>query len=213
MERADFCAPATETVNGAPPRPDTTVIDVDFYRVVWSSFLALHYFRKNASKGGSLVMTSSTAGIYAISEVPLYAAAKHGASAGLLPKCMTPAKHLLQVLGLARSLGKRMMENGEPITVNSIIPGTVPTAILPQTVIDAIPTQFLTPASLIVKAIENILNDPSINGQAIECSGNDIVNRPPHPFVNEACKYTAGGGYREKAEQDAVLKFGIDGQK
>lgn len=83
MERADFCAPATETANGVPPRPDTTVIDVDFHGVVWSSYLALHYFRKNASKGGSLVMTSSTAGIYAISEVPLYAAAKHGVSGGL----------------------------------------------------------------------------------------------------------------------------------
>lgn len=106
-----------------------------------------------------------------------------------------------------------MKETGEPIAVNAIIPGTVPTAILPQSVIDAIPDQFLTPASLIVKAIENILNDPLINGQAIECSGNEIVNRPPHPFVNEACEYTAGGGYREKAGQDAVLKFGIDEQK
>ncbi|UPL02906.1 hypothetical protein LCI18_013840 [Fusarium solani-melongenae] len=169
--------------------------------------------RKNVSKAGSLVMTSSTAGIYAISEVPLYAAAKHGVSASSSPERMNRAKHLLQVLGLARSLGKRMKENGEPITVNAIIPGTVPTAILPQGVIDAIPAQFLTPASLIVKAIEGVLNDSSINGQAIECSGTDIVNRPPHPFVNEACVYTAGGGYREKAGWDAVLNSSMNGQE
>lgn len=84
MDRADFCAPAQETEQGAPIQIDTTVIDVDLYGVVWSSYLALHYFGKNPSKAGKLVMTSSTAGVYAVSEVPLYAAAKHGVSRDFL---------------------------------------------------------------------------------------------------------------------------------
>ncbi|KAJ4990941.1 15-hydroxyprostaglandin dehydrogenase [Stagonosporopsis vannaccii] len=190
LDRADFCAAAEEAKDGIPLPIDTSVVDIDLYGIIWSSYLALHYFRKNNSKAGKLVMTSSTAGIYAISEVPLYAAAKHG------------------VIGLARSLGKRMNEEGEPITVNAIVPGTVPTAILPGAVIDAIPAEYLTPASLIVQAVENIINDDSITGQVIECSGSDIVHRPPPDFVNKACLYTAGGEYRKVAGNNAVMDHG-----
>ena len=86
LDRADFCAPAQETDGGLPVQIDTSVIDIDLYGVVWSSYLALHYFRKNASKAGKLIMTSSTAGVYATSEVPLYAAAKHGVSRNLPPR-------------------------------------------------------------------------------------------------------------------------------
>jgi 15-hydroxyprostaglandin dehydrogenase (NAD) len=87
LDRADFCAPAQETEQGAPIQIDTAVIDVNLYGAVWSSYLALHYFRKNASKAGKLVMTSSTAGIYAVAEVPLYAASKHGVSRNI-PPCL-----------------------------------------------------------------------------------------------------------------------------
>jgi 15-hydroxyprostaglandin dehydrogenase (NAD) len=78
LDRADFCQPADDVKNGAPLQPDTMVVDIDLLGIVWTSYLALHYFRKNVSKGGKLVMTSSTAGIYAVGELPLYAAAKHG---------------------------------------------------------------------------------------------------------------------------------------
>ncbi|KAI8942465.1 hypothetical protein NX059_000533 [Plenodomus lindquistii] len=191
MDRADFCAKAEEAEDGTPVLIDTSVLDVVLNGCIWSSYLALHYFRKNASGAGKLVMTSSTAGIYAVSEVPLYAAAKHG------------------VVGLARSLGKRMREEGEPITVNAIVPGTVPTAILPESVINAIPVEYLTPASLIVQAVDNIINDDSITGQVLECNGSDIVHRPPPDFLNQACLYTVGGKYREVAGDHAVLKHGL----
>ena len=80
LDREDFCAPAKVSGDDSPPQPDKLVIDVDLHGVIWSSYLALHYFRKNASKAGKLAMTSSSAGIYACSEIPLYAAAKHGVS-------------------------------------------------------------------------------------------------------------------------------------
>lgn len=85
LDRVDFCQPVNTEGDGTPPQPDTLVMDVDLIGIIWSSYLALNYFRKNASRGGKLVMTSSSAGIYAISEIPLYAAAKHGVCGGQIP--------------------------------------------------------------------------------------------------------------------------------
>lgn len=102
-----------------------------------------------------------------------------------------------------------MKEEGRPITVNAIIPGVVATAILPDSVIQSIPAQYRTSPSLIVQAIENIINDASITGQALECNGEDIINVPPPDYVNEACRYTVGGEYHTIAGADAVRNFGI----
>jgi hypothetical protein len=101
-----------------------------------------------------------------------------------------------------------MKELDEPITVNAILPGMVATGILSSDIVAGVPTEYRTPASLIVKAIETIIDDSSITGQAIECSGSEIVFRPPLPFVNAASEYTAGGKYRENADPNAVLQFG-----
>ncbi|KAL3473176.1 hypothetical protein BJX99DRAFT_261606 [Aspergillus californicus] len=190
LDRSNFVAPEEEFAYGAPRQPDTLVLDVNLVGVVWSSYLALHYFRKNGVQGGKLVMTSSSAGIYAIPEISLYAATKHA------------------IIGLARSLGTRMVEQNEPITVNAIIPGMVPTSILSDEIVHAVPKGFRTPISLIVQVIGNIIDDSSITGQAIECSGSEIRARPPLPFMNEAAEFTAGGKYKESLEADAVLKVG-----
>jgi len=45
---------------------------------VYSAYLALHFFRKNESKAGKFVSTSSMAGLYPAVGIPLYTAAKHG---------------------------------------------------------------------------------------------------------------------------------------
>jgi hypothetical protein len=103
-----------------------------------------------------------------------------------------------------------MKEEGQPITVNAIIPGVVATAILPDSVIQSIPEQYRTSPSLIVQAIENIINDSSITGQAIECNGQDIIHVPPPDYVNEACRYTVGGEYQAIAGGDAVRNFGLE---
>lgn len=112
------------------------------------------------------------------------------------------------MVGLTRSLAKRFEENKEPITVNAIVPGTVATGILPKSLIDTIPPQFVTPASLIVQAVENIINDSALTGKVLECSGNDIVDHPPPAFINEACEYNVGGKYKGKVSENAVLEFG-----
>lgn len=61
-----------------PPEPDLPSIDADLKGVVFTAYLAQHYFRHSPHRGhgGSLVMTASCGGLYPSSYSPLYSAAK-----------------------------------------------------------------------------------------------------------------------------------------
>jgi 15-hydroxyprostaglandin dehydrogenase (NAD) len=80
-DRINFFAPSSELMaNGAPKKPDSLVVDICLYGCIWASYLGMHYFRKNPDGVGKIVMTSSMCGIYSGDSIPLYTAAKHGAS-------------------------------------------------------------------------------------------------------------------------------------
>lgn len=76
----NFYETAKEREDGSPAKPDETVVDVCLNGVIYSAYLALHYFRKNPNKGGKIVSTSSMCGLYPGTGIPLYTAAKHGVS-------------------------------------------------------------------------------------------------------------------------------------
>ena len=62
-DRMNFYAPATSLLaNGAPAKPSELVIDICLNGMVYSAYLALHYFRQNQSKAGKIVFTSSMCG-------------------------------------------------------------------------------------------------------------------------------------------------------
>jgi 15-hydroxyprostaglandin dehydrogenase (NAD) len=79
-DRIDWYQPAKENEDGSPVKPNISVIDVCLTAQLWSSYLALHYFRKNEGKRGKLVFTASQNGLYATGGIPLYTAAKHAVS-------------------------------------------------------------------------------------------------------------------------------------
>lgn len=80
-DRIDFFSPTSEVMdNGAPKKPDSLVVDICLYGCIWTSYLALHYFRINPGGVGKIIMTSSMCGIYSGDGIPLYTAAKHGVS-------------------------------------------------------------------------------------------------------------------------------------
>jgi 15-hydroxyprostaglandin dehydrogenase (NAD) len=192
-DRIDFLKPVEEDASGAPPRPDTVVIDICLYGVVYTCYLAFHFFRKNESKKGKLVMTSSMAGLYPAGTIPLYGASKHG------------------VVGLTRSLAQNLQGRGENITVNCLCPGLVPTALPPQALIDAFPKERLTPISTIIKAVEQFLADDSITGQAAECSGEHIHYRAGNTWLDDNAKYLVGGEYTKEItiDRDVMLKDSV----
>jgi len=176
-DRINFIKPVEEDSTGAPPKPDVLVVDICLYGCIYAAYLAFHFFRKNESKGGKLVMTSSMAGLYPAGSIPLYGAAKHG------------------VVGLTRSLGAILKEKQEPITVNCLCPGLVPTNIVPKALIDAYPEEKLTPISTIIKAVEGFINDDSITGQAAECSGKNVYYVPVKEYPDPEAEYLVGGKF------------------
>ncbi|KAF2093663.1 NAD(P)-binding protein, partial [Rhizodiscina lignyota] len=188
-ERSNFYAPAEENPDGSPKKPDTLVMDVCLQGIVWTAYLALHYFRKNESKAGKLVFNSSLSGLYPTPAMPLYSASKSG------------------VVALARSLGMRLKELGEPITVNAICPGCVPTPLVPQALVDALPGEHLTPMPTIVKAVEGFIDDESLRGQVAECSAHDVIFRQILPYGNEASKFVTEGWYTMPMDYSAIMQW------
>ena len=79
-ERLKFYDPEEELPEGYPARPSTLTVEVNFLGVVYTAYLAMHFFRKNTAKSGKLVMTSSASALYPSGSLALYAAAKHAVS-------------------------------------------------------------------------------------------------------------------------------------
>jgi NAD(P)-dependent dehydrogenase (short-subunit alcohol dehydrogenase family) len=113
--------PAIATENGLetndkpPPAPGTLILDINLRSVIYTTYLASHYFKLCAppSSVRSLVITASSAGFYASPISPVYAASKHG------------------VVGWTRSIAPTMWKEAG-VRVNAICPGIVRTRILPD---------------------------------------------------------------------------------
>lgn len=94
----------------------------------------------------------------------------------------------------------------EPITINCVCPGLVPTGLVAQTMLDALPQEMQTPRSTIVKAIDTFLNDSSLNGQVAECSGTEVHYRHPYEPVNEAAEYLIGGKWLGQINREEMMQ-------
>ncbi|OAL26894.1 hypothetical protein AYO20_09927 [Fonsecaea nubica] len=184
-DRTQFFADAKETENGAPPAPDLLAIDVCLIGVFYSSYLALHYFKKNPDRKGKLIMTSSSTGIHAHYMFPAYSASKHG----------------MRILG-------------EKITVNCICPGLVPTAIISASYVATANQDAITPPSLIVDCVYKILGDDSLNGACLEVVGKEIIERPEPAPANWAAEYLLGDEFaavtRKAGEIDKIYQGAED---
>ena len=166
------------------------VADICLTSAIWCSYLALHYFRKNGNKCGRLVFTSSQCGLYPGPTIPIYTAAKHG------------------VVGLTRAMGARLTQLKEPITVNCICPGLVPTNIMPEAISNATPQEHVTPLTTIVKAVEGFILDDEgkYQGQIAECSGQSIEMRPQNEYKDAATRYIYSDDAYQKADREKLVQ-------
>lgn len=114
-----------KTVDDVPPAPDLTTTDVDYKAVVYGVQLATHFMRHNPQPGGRVVVTSSIASIFPHSSYPEYCGAKGAVN--------------IFVQGVAPLLKQK-----ENIYVNCVLPGIVPTPIIPPEMIAAVaPEQYV----------------------------------------------------------------------
>ncbi|KAF2092628.1 hypothetical protein NA57DRAFT_62338 [Rhizodiscina lignyota] len=187
-DRIDWLQPAKELPNGSPEKPDMMVVDICLTGAAYSSYLGLHYFRKYSSPGGKIVFTSSQAGLYPHGRGTMYTAAKHA------------------IVGLTRSMGKRLGSDTIPITANCVCPGAVITNIRADAVNQATPPEHETPISTVVRAVEQCLEDDSFQGRVLECSGGNIHNVPIREYPDETTKALWSGGHRDKIDQELLAK-------
>ncbi|KAH7000557.1 hypothetical protein EDB80DRAFT_687145 [Ilyonectria destructans] len=147
--------------------PNLEVLDINLTGASFTSLLALRAFRRNPKdvKDCLLVLTSSGAGIYPTPVQPFYAAAKHG------------------IIGLARSMGQRHKEEG--IRVCALVPGLVPTTIMPKEILDRTDKCLITPVSHIVTAINDMLNGEH-TATVCEASVDKLFYRNQPSFPDEA---------------------------
>lgn len=175
------------TLNGdeppPPPRSLVKVIDILLTAAATTAFLAQHYFRLSPpeTRGSrNLVFTASAAAQYPSVIMPIYTASKHG------------------VLGLMRSLAPKMWRY-DGVRVNAVLPGSVITNLLEDW--SQFPDRYATPVEVIVKAVLIFLDGkdaakPEIDvmqGQAIECSGEDLYYRDQYPWCDERMKTVMSG--------------------
>jgi NAD(P)-dependent dehydrogenase (short-subunit alcohol dehydrogenase family) len=179
VEKDSFYA-THETIGTAPPPPPNMLsIDIDLKAVVSTAWLAQHYFRLNKQKGGSIVMTSSVGGLYAVPFCPMYSGAKHG------------------VLGFMRSIAGQFYKN-DGIRVNAICPGNVRTNILTEKEWDSLKDTYFTPVENVIKAVENFIGADGkeggevLYGKTAEISGDMVHWREQAEFMDEEMKKAMG---------------------
>jgi len=76
------------------------------------------------------------------------------------------------------------LQQKENISTNAICPGLVPTPVISQAMRDAFGADYLTPTSTVVAAYNKFLEDESLFGKVVECSGQKILDLEPPQLAN-----------------------------
>ncbi|KAH7162192.1 15-hydroxyprostaglandin dehydrogenase [Dactylonectria estremocensis] len=151
-----------------PPKPNLLCTDVDYKGVVYGTQLAIHFMRKNATPGGSIVATASIAAVHPHETYPEYDGAKAA------------------VYNFVRATS-RVLKIKENIRINCVLPGIVATKIIPPEMVAAVSPEWqvcMTPINTIVSAYNKCLEDNSLSGEAIECSVDKLLPVPRPEYQN-----------------------------
>jgi NAD(P)-dependent dehydrogenase (short-subunit alcohol dehydrogenase family) len=196
---ASFYAPLA-TVNAETDRDDVVPsptdailnVQVNLTGVILTTYLGLWYLRKtrlaaagshlvSPYRGGSIVATSSGAGLYPVVALPEYAAAKHG------------------IVGFIRSIAHRVFDQHQGVRVAVVCPGSISTPLTRGYIAKGFPEEFLTDIEKVTDAVEALVegNVSLLNGRlstrgpllpadligaSVEVSGKDLlVHIPPVP--------------------------------
>ncbi|KAJ5164824.1 uncharacterized protein N7500_006654 [Penicillium coprophilum] len=194
IERTNFYStPADDSEDVyPPPEPDLLSIDADLKGVIFTSYLAQHYFHHSPHRGrsSSLVMTSSCGGLYPSFYSPLYSAAKFG------------------VVGFMRSIAQHFHASG--IRVNAICPGIVRTNLVDSTGWDSFPPERFIDVETIARLVLQLVDggEPAglgltdtpgkhlpldeLYGVAVEISDSGLYFRDQHSFCDEGMREVMG---------------------
>ena len=71
-----YAVGSKDTNTTPPPKPNLKTIDINLTGVIYTTVLSQHYFSRNKSPGGKIIITASSAALYPLEVGPLYAASK-----------------------------------------------------------------------------------------------------------------------------------------
>ncbi|PPJ57018.1 hypothetical protein CBER1_00479 [Cercospora berteroae] len=161
---------AVDQQTGLPAPINLRVFDVNLNAVIQGIHLARHFFsERNNNTGGRIVVTSSMLGLYPNHSIPLYTASKHA------------------LIGLVRSLAPVYIK--DRITINALCPAIIETALMPAHMAALWDRQQLTPLNTALKAVDAILADNRLNGNAIELSLDELIFKPKQEYSTSNIKF------------------------
>ncbi|RAQ50275.1 short-chain dehydrogenase [Aspergillus flavus] len=133
---------------GIPPPPDMTgLTDINFTGAIYTSYLAMHYFRRSPEKtkgNRHLIIMSSIGGLYPCAHTPVYSATKHG------------------LVGFTRSVGKRLLDEG--VKVNTVCPGVVLTPLMTMELQAFFPEKIVMNMSDVTNVVLKLISGTEVTG-------------------------------------------------
>lgn len=154
---------------GLPQPLNLQVFDIDVNAVIQGIHLARHFFARNSTPGGKIVITSSCLGVYSNHSVPLYSTAKHA------------------LIGLIRSSAP--VYAGMGITINGLLPVLVDTNIWPEHAQHMVDPARLTPKTTVCKAFAMFLANDTMTGQTVELALDQLIFRKQEAYSNENAQW------------------------
>lgn len=156
FERGNWYSEPGRPPRALPPEPDWSALETNLKGCMNTVSIARHFMvRSPGPDKGSIVVTSSVAGIWPSYFSPMYTASKRKY---ILPP--TSGLHSEShadfradgVLGFMRSVAE-WYYTADGIRVNAICPSIVRTEILPDTVWDKLPAGAFTPLNVVTKVV------------------------------------------------------------
>lgn len=186
-ESGDIYAEYTD--DGVPPEPNQLVVDINLKAVINSCYLASHFFRRSPGKGhdADIVITASAGSLYPLDSAPMYAGGKFGA------------------LGFMWSIARTFMKRWG-IRVNAVLPGPVPTNLIPTETWQIFDQSLMTPVTAVAKVVVQFVDHGQMKdgngvvreskdtyGIAAEVITDQFFFRAPPSFCNEAMEKVMAG--------------------
>ncbi|KAJ5351038.1 hypothetical protein N7541_001836 [Penicillium brevicompactum] len=159
-EYDDYYAQQPDT--GIPPKPDLSLVDVNMSGALYTSYLAMHYFRRSprSTEGErNLVFTSSIGGIYPCALTPVYSSTKHA------------------LIGYVRSTGQRLWAEG--VRVNAICPGVVQTPLFDNEAFGSIfPAEVWIEIHVVIDVVVQLLSGTEmVDGKGMRVAGDEMHSK------------------------------------
>ncbi|KOS42326.1 hypothetical protein ACN38_g6772 [Penicillium nordicum] len=163
--RAEYTDFFVKSETGIPPEPSSEIVDVNLNGALYTSYLAMHYFRRSpeSTKGyKNLILTSSIGGLYPCMLTPVYSSTKHA------------------LIGFTRSVGDRLWDEG--VRVNALCPGVVETPLLAdETFYGIFPREIFISVDVVTGVVSQLLSGADmVDAKGIRIAGDEMHSRAVH---------------------------------